>query len=488
MFRAEPNNSLRLQQKLAPQLIQSLRVLQMSTFDLVQEVKQQVELNPLLEEDFDIREEWDEERREQEEGIEAEEELPEDPEEVHWDAVLNDQFDAGAYNTERTEYDPNWEANREPQANRITAMPPLLEPLYEQVLFSDLGPEERVIAEYILGNIDERGYVGCSAAEIAAGLGIEAAAVQKVLRVIQTFDPPGVGARDLRECLMIQLGRRADPLSKLAQRVVRDHLEDLARRRLRRITRALGISDEKLKEVAQVIEQLQPQPNLSASSDPNKLLALDTEVSYITPDLIVQKIGAEWVASLADGSVPSVKINAAYRHLLNNSRGDIKDAADDYVAKNLDDARWFINAIDQRRITMLKVANYLLQAQLPFFEEGPTRLRPMVLQDLADAIGMHVSTISRVSNGKYMQTPHGVFELKYFFDNKLNTDEGEAVSVRSVKEKISQLVAAEDKVQPLSDQQLVEELNKGGLKIARRTVAKYRDQLKIPAQRYRRAL
>lgn len=488
MFRAEPNNSLRLQQKLAPQLIQSLRVLQMSTFDLVQEVKQQVELNPLLEEDFDIREEWDEERREQEEGIAAEEELPEDPEAVHWDAVLSDQFDAGAYNTERTEYDPNWEANREPQANRITAMPPLLEPLYEQVLFSDLGPEERVIAEYILGNIDERGYVGCSAAEIAAGLKIEAAAVQKVLRVIQTFDPPGVGARNLRECLMIQLRRLDDPLSKLALRVVRDHLEDLARRRLRRITRALGISDEKLKEVAQVIEQLQPQPNLSASSDPNKLLALDTEVSYITPDLIVQKIGAEWVAALADGSVPSIKINAAYRHLLNNSRGDIKDAADDYVAKNLDDARWFINAIDQRRTTMLKVANYLLQAQLPFFEEGPTRLRPMVLQDLADAIGMHVSTISRVSNGKYMQTPHGVFELKYFFDNKLNTDEGEAVSVRSVKEKISQLVAAEDKVQPLSDQQLVEELNKGGLKIARRTVAKYRDQLKIPAQRYRRAL
>ena len=488
MLRTEPNNSLRLQQKLAPQLIQSLRVLQMSTFDLAQEVKHQVEFNPLLEEDFDIREEWDEERREQEEGIAAEEELPEDPEEVPWDAVLSDQFDAGAYNTERTEYDPNWEANREPQANRITAMPPLLEPLYEQVLFSDLGPEERVIAEYILGNIDERGYVGCSAAEIAAGLKIEAAAVQKVLRVIQTFDPPGVGARDLRECLMIQLRRLDDPLSKLALRVVRDHLEDLARRRLRRITRALGISDEKLKEVAQVIEQLQPQPNLSASSDPNKLLALDTEVSYITPDLIVQKIGAEWVASLADGSVPSVKINAAYRHLLNNSRGDIKDAADDYVAKNLDDARWFINAIDQRRTTMLKVANYLLQAQLPFFEEGPTRLRPMVLQDLADAIGMHVSTISRVSNGKYMQTPHGVFELKYFFDNKLNTDEGEAVSVRSVKEKISQFVAAEDKVQPLSDQQLVEELNKGGLKIARRTVAKYRDQLKIPAQRYRRAL
>ena len=269
---------------------------------------------------------------------------------------------------------------------------------------------------------------------------------------------------------------------------MRDHLEDLTRRRLRHITRALDISNEKLKEVLQVIERLQPHPGLLASSDYDKLLTRDTEVAYITPDLIVEKIGEEWVAALADGSMPSLRINAEYQHLLNNSRGDGKDAVKDYVSRNLNDARWLINAIHQRRTTMLKVANYLLQAQLPFFEEGPTRLRPLVLQDVADAVGMHVSTISRVSNGKYMQTPHGVFELKYFFDNKLITDEGEDVSVRSVKEKISQLVTDEDKARPLSDQQIVEELSKGGLKIARRTVAKYRDQLKIPAQRYRREL
>ena len=191
---------------------------------------------------------------------------------------------------------------------------------------------------------------------------------------------------------------------------------------------------------------------------------------------------------LADGSMPSLKINSEYQHLLNNSHGDGAAAVKDYVAKNLNDARWLINAIHQRRTTILKVGNYLLQAQLPFFEQGPSRLRPMVLQDVADAVGMHVSTISRVSNGKYVQTPHGVFELKYFFDNKLITDEGEDVSVRSVKEKISQLVADEDKARPLSDQQIVEELSKGGLKIARRTIAKYRDQLKIPSQRYRKEL
>ena len=542
MLRPEHNTSLRLQQKMAPQLIQSLRLLQMSAVDLVQEVKQQLELNPLLEEVVELREDEEEELLErEEEGIKEEEELPADMEEVDWDALLDDQFDAGAYNSERTEYDPNWEADREPQENRITTIPPLLEHLYHQLgEIGGLGPEERTIAEYIIGNLDERGYVGWPVNEIAeklqmevaavkkvlfamqtpdlsladwgptdkviakyirsrlevgwplaalaADLGVNASAVEKVLRVIQTFDPPGIGARDLRECLMIQLSQRDDPLSKLALQVVRDHLENLTRRRLRRITRALGISDEKLKEVLQVIERLQPHPGLSASSDYNKLLTLDTEVAYITPDLVIEQIGEEWVASLADGSMPSLKINAEYQHLLNNSRGDGKGALDDYVAKNLNDARWFISAIHQRRSTMLKVANYLLQAQLPFFERGPSRLRPLVLQEVADALEMHVSTISRVSNGKYMQTPHGVYELKYFFDNKLITDEGEDVSVRSVKEKISQFVADEDKARPLSDQQIVEELSKGGLKIARRTVAKYRGQLKIPSQRYRREL
>ena len=315
MLRPEQNTSLRLQQKMAPQLIQSLRLLQMSTLDLTLEVKQQLELNPLLEEAVELREEGEEElpEREGEEGIKEEEELPEDMEKVDWDALLDDQFDAGAYNSERTEYDPNWETDREPQENRIIAMPPLLEHLYNQLgELGDLGPEERAIAEYIIGNIDERGYVGCSLAEIADGLAIKVAAVEKVLCVIQTFDPPGVGARDLRECLMIQLSQRDDPLSALALQVVCDHLEDLTRRRLQRITRALDISNEKLKEVLQVIERLQPHPGLSASRDYNKLLTLDTEVAYITPDLVIEQVGGEWVASLADGSMPSLKINSEY--------------------------------------------------------------------------------------------------------------------------------------------------------------------------------
>ncbi len=481
--------NLSLQQKMAPQLIQSLQLLQMSTLELELEIKQQLELNPLLEESLEQFEDQEEEQPEkEEEGIKEEEDLPQDMDEVDWDKVLDDQFDTGAYNSERTEYDPNWEVDREPQENRITAIPPLVDQLYEQLSLSDLDPEDREIAEYIIGNLDDRGYVGCSLEEIAADLEIEVEEVEKILRVIQTFEPPGVGARDLRECLMIQLAQHQDPLSELALQIVRNQMEDLTRRRLTRITRALGISNEVLKEVLGVIELLQPNPGSPSSSDYNGLLTLDTEVSYITPDLIVEQVGEEWIVSLADGSMPSLKINSTYTELLKKKRGNGKDEVKTYVSQKLNDARWLINAIHQRRTTMLKVANYLVTAQMPFFEEGPAHLKPMVLQDVADAVEMHVSTISRVSNGKYMQTPHGVFELKYFFDSKVSTNEGGDVSARSVKEKISSMVADEDKAKPLSDQEIADRLGEDGLKIARRTVAKYREQLQIPSQRYRKEL
>ncbi len=481
--------NLSLQQKMAPQLIQSLQLLQMSTLELELEIKQQLELNPLLEESIDQFEDQEEEPPEkEEEGIKEEEDLPQDMDEVDWDKILDDQFDTGSYNSERTEYDPNWEVDREPQENRITAIPPLVDQLHEQLSLSDIDPEDREIAEYIIGNLDDRGYVGCPLDDIAADLEIEIEDVEKILRVIQTFEPPGVGARDLRECLMIQLAQHQDPLSELALQVVRNQMEDLTRRRLTRITRALGISNEVLKEVLGVIELLQPNPGSPSSSDYNGLLTLDTEVSYITPDLIVEQAGEEWIVSLADGSMPSLKINSTYTELLKNQRGNRKDETKNYVSQKLNDARWLINAIHQRRTTMLKVANYLVTAQMPFFEEGPAHLKPMVLQDVADAVEMHVSTISRVSNGKYMQTPHGVFELKYFFDSKVSTNEGGDVSARSVKEKISSMVSDENKAKPLSDQEVADRLSESGLKIARRTVAKYREQLQIPSQRYRKEL
>ena len=236
-----------------------------------------------------------------------------------------------------------------------------------------------------------------------------------------------------------------------------------------------------------MIEQLHPNAGAAVEAGFRSpgMLTLDPSVNYITPDLVVEKVGEDWVVSLTDGNLPSVTINRSYVQLARARRGR-KDELRSYVSKKLNDARWLINAINQRRVTMLKVANYLVRAQMSWFERGPSHLRPMVLQEVADAVGMHVSTISRVSNGKYMQTPHGVFELKYFFDSKVQRDDGGDVSARSVKESISALIEGEDKQNPLSDQNIVEELGKEGIRIARRTVAKYRAQLGINSQRYRR--
>ncbi len=480
--------NLSLQQKMAPQLIQSLQLLQMSTLELELEIKQQLEINPLLEETMEQLEEA-EESAEETEGIKEEEELPQESEEVDIDALLDDQFDMGSYNSERTEYDPNWEVDREPQENRITTIPPLVEQLREQLALGELSLEEREIGEYIIGNLDDRGYLGCSIEDVAADLDVEVEEAERILRMIQSFEPPGIGARDLRESLLIQLAFSDEPLAELALEIVRDHMEDLTRRRLTRITRALNISNELLKEALEIIENLQPYPGSPSSSDYNGLLTLDTEVSYITPDLIVEKVGEEWVVSLADGTLPALRINPEYADLLKQPKQKKgPDEVKTYVSKKLNDARWLINAIQQRRTTMLRVANYLVRAQMDFFEHGSSHLRPMVLQDVADAVEMHVSTISRVSNGKYMQTPHGVFELKYFFDSRVSTDDGEDVSARSVKDKIGRMVSDEDKAKPLSDQEIADRLSEDGLQIARRTVAKYRDQLKIPSQRYRKAL
>ena len=489
------SQNLSLQQKMAPQLIQSLQLLQMSTLQLELKIKQEMELNPMLEESAELELEEDVDTQEEitdgqlDAGLKAEAEVPEPKEEeVNWDRILDDISDSGSYNSEQAEYDPDFENDREPRENRITTVPPLTEQLQEQLGLSDLELEEREIGEFIIGNIDEQGYLGCSAEEIAESLGIEPVDVESVLAVIQTFDPPGIGARDLRESLLIQLRLVTDPDRNLALQVVGEFMEDLTKRRFSRITRGLGISDEDLRQVLNLIETLQPHPGSVSVSDYADLLTIDTEVSYVTPDLIVEKIGDEWVVSLVDGTLPGLRINDTYQDLLKNSRSNGKEEVKQYVSRKLNDARWLINAIQQRRATMLKVGNYIVHKQLGFFERGSSHLKPMVLQDVADAVEMHVSTISRVSNGKYMQTPHGVFELKYFFDSKVSTDTGEDVSARSVKEMISKLISEEDKSKPLSDQEIADVLGEEGLQIARRTVAKYRHQLGINSQRYRKSL
>jgi len=503
------SQNMSVQQRMAPKLIQTMQLLQMAKLELELEIKQQMEVNPLLEEsmemeeledgaDPEVEDEPEEiETAEQELALEEkelkDEEVLEPTEAVDWDALLDDQLDQNSYNNENTQYDPNWEQDREPQENRITIMQPLVEVLHEQLLISQLQGVDVDIADFIIGNIDDRGYLTCSAQEISESIEVPVDEIERVLAVIQTFDPPGVGARDLSECLLIQLrqkeGRENFHDLELAIQVVGSHMEDLTKRRYSRITRALGIQNDDLRGAMEIIEELHPNPGavVSDAFSSSNLLTLDTSVNYITPDLIVEKEGSDWVVSLTDGNLPSLRINASYAQLLKDGRSR-KDEVRSYVSKKMNDARWLINAIHQRRTTMLKVANYLVRAQMDWFERGSAHLRPMVLQDVADAVGMHVSTISRVSNGKYMLTPHGVRELKYFFDSKVSRDDGEDVSARSVKDKISHMIEGEDTDKPLSDQEITDVLAQDGLKIARRTVAKYRDHLGINSQRYRKQI
>lgn len=483
------SQSFGLQQRMAPQLIQSLQLLQMSTLELELEIQQQMEINPLLEESIEIDEELEEETKKDDESKSLEDhQSSEDFEEAKtFDTLLEDSFDQNSYNNEQTEYDPNWEQDREPQENRITTMPPLTDQLYDQLKITELEGQDVEIANFIIGNIDDRGYLTCSTHDIAEAIQLPEGEVERVLEVIQTFDPPGIGARDLRECLIIQLEQQTNNKGAvIALQMVRNHMDDLTRRRFSRITRAMGISNNDLKIAMDVVEKLQPNPGTTSTSDYSGLLTLDTDVLHVIPDLFVEKEGEDWIVGLTDGNLPSVRINNSYAKLLEQGKDRSKEEIRTYVSKKLTDARWLINAINQRRATMLKVADYIVRAQLPFFESGPTQLKPMVLQDVADSVEMHVSTISRVSNGKYMQTPHGVFELKFFFDSKVHRDDGEDVSSRSVKEKITVLIDGEDKAKPLSDQEIADSLSREGLQIARRTIAKYRDQLGINSQRYRK--
>ena len=339
MLRLSQNMSL--QQRMAPQLIQSLQLLQMSTLELELEIKQQMEINPLLEESMEMEELEDDvepepepdevETPEQEVALEEkelkQEEVPEPTDEVDWDALLDDQLDQNSYNNEiGTEFDPNWEQDREPQENRITTMPPLSELLHEQLLISQLQGEDIDIADFIIGNIDDRGFLDCSTEEIVEAIEVPVAEVDRVLAVIQTFEPPGVGARDLSECLLIQLRQKEGQENfydlELAIKVVGSHMEDLTKRRYSRITRALGIDNDDLRGAMGLIEELHPNPGALVGDEfsSSNLLTLDTSVNYITPDLIVEKSGEDWIVSLTDGNLPSLRINASYAQLLKDGR------------------------------------------------------------------------------------------------------------------------------------------------------------------------
>ena len=485
-----------LQQKLAPQLIQSLRLLQLPTLELAELIQQELEINPLLEidEETDLDLEQEEPKAELDDEAENEDrdEAPLEElefEESDLDTLNTDLFDAqdwdhylneAGYASPREEF----ESNIEDWHNDPTSQRTLRDSLLEQVAITDLSPSDRIIAEYLIGNIDEDGFLGCSIGEVADELGINLEAVERVLGVIQTFDPTGVGARNLQECLLIQL-KEKNITNGLVAKVLHNHLDDWINRRFSHISQALDTSLNEMRAVEKVLASLNPKPNI----DPEPALNLN----HVIPDLEVQKMGDEYVVSLTDRMLPELRVSPIYRTLLRQSdkpgRNDQKlRETKKFVVEKLNSARWFINAIHQRRATMLKVMRCIVENQIEFFDRGPGFLKPMVLQEVADKVQMHISTISRVSNGKYVQTPHGVYELKYFFDGGLSRYNDDDIAAQSVKEKITKLIRDEDVQNPLNDERISNILKKEGINIARRTVAKYRDQLNISSARLRKAL
>jgi RNA polymerase sigma-54 factor len=490
----QQSQSLRQELKVNPRLYQAMDLLYMPLLDLQQHLKQELLTNPfleLIEPDEDDQESADaDETPEPEDLAEAEPTVEQEPEksgddDVDWEAVLLDGFETGGQREEHEQ--------REWHEPVTVATRDLADHLGEQLALLDLTPREAFLAEEFVGNISDDGYLACPLEEIRHGVNevllreaeardagdrvvpFTEAEVASMLAIIQDLDPPGVGARDLRECLLLQL-RAAGAEDTLAHRLVAEAFEELIGHRWSELAKRFGLSPQDVQAAADEVAKLDPKPGLrfSAASD-----------NYIIPDLIVDRIDGEYHVFLNDGNLPRLKLSRTYQDLARDKKRFDAESKD-FIASKLNSANWMIQAIEQRRQTMLKVMHYIVDRQRDFFERGVQGLRPLTLREVADAVGMHESTVSRVTNEKFVQTPRGVLPLKFFFSSGLSTADGDDVSARGIKDQIEKLVAGEDARNPLTDQAIVEILRQSGVQIARRTVAKYRDQLGVLPARMRK--
>ncbi len=388
---------------------------------------------------------------------------------IDWENLVHDG--AGYQATAQDEPErPGLEATLRSETN-------LSDYLLWQFSLSTGNPGNKQLGSLIIGNIDPDGYFRGNLEEIGREAGASLKEVEETLSLIQSFDPTGVGARDLRECLLLQV-RGLGLAGTLAEKVVARHLEELEERHFPRLARTLGITIEKILEIARLIRSLDPAPG--SRYNPQR-------VEYITPDVYVDKVGDEYQVSLNEDGLPRLRVNSLYRRIL---RGGDKSMANErkYVEERMRSAVWFIKSIEQRRQTLLKVANSIVNFQGDFLDKGVAYLKPLVLRDVAEDIGMHESTVSRVTTNKFMHTPQGILEMKFFFHSALDSVTGYSRSSISVKDQIQKLVAAEDARKPLTDQEVVEALKARGIIIARRTVTKYRKELRIPPASRRRRL
>jgi len=472
------NISQRLTQTLkqSPQQVLLSSLLQLPMLSLEHKIRLELETNPLLEEDTSLEEELETEPIEElkleqvdsDNTPEDEPEVNEEAGEIEWDEILNDE-ESFEYRMPR---DNSAEVFERPEVYQST----LPETLLNQLNMTKLSEREYVIGEYIIWNINDDGYLATSEETIAENLGVTIEEVEKVLHVIHYFEPVGIAARDLQECLLIQM-KDKENLNPTAIEILADHFDDFKNKRYEKISKKMNISLEELKVVIEEIRKLNPKPGEGY---------INYKENYVVPDLIVEKVDGKFRVELYDWNIPHLRINNSYKKLLLDKRKTSKETKD-YIKQRLESARWLINSIHQRRITIKKVMVAIVDKQREFFEKGKNHIKPMILKDIADDIGMDISTVSRVTNGKYVQTDYGVFELKYFFSERIHGEEGD-VSNKKIKSKIRVIIEKEEPKKPLNDQKIAEILKNEGFQVARRTVAKYREQMKIPVSRLRRKI
>jgi RNA polymerase sigma-54 factor len=463
---------------MTPMLQQAISLLQLSRLELVQELRQQLEQNPVLEETL---EEVTEPQLAQEapESETPEPEVPaaETAEETRADRI--EDFDWESYLQDASDYRPQMpreDLERFDAELHLTKPRSLQDHLLFQLHLSSSDPTLLQLGTLLIGNLDESGYLKDSLESLAEATEVELPRLEEALRLVQSFEPTGVGARDLRECLLLQLESRPDQ-HPLAKELIRNHLGDLEGRQWERVADKLGVSAREIQAAVHFITTLEPKPGRTfGTEDPR----------YITPDVYIVKVDDRFLVVLNDDGLPRLRISPYYRSLLANKAGNGREVRE-YLEGRMRSALWLIRSIEQRQRTLYKVADSLVKFQRKFLEEGITALRPLTLKEVAEDIGMHESTVSRVTTNKYIHTPQGLFELKYFFHRGVPATGGDTVSSLKVKDLIHKLLTAEDGARPLSDQKIVEILRREhGVEIARRTVAKYRGQLKIPSSSRRK--
>jgi RNA polymerase sigma-54 factor len=478
------NQRLSQQQKLSPQQIQYQKLLQLNTLALEQRIKTELELNPILEETL---------MDEMEMSIDQKEEKDDADDDVK-DAD-NEEFDVEDYmNDEDFEVT---KSNKSPDDENLQPIAPsrisLRELLVEQLHMLPLSEEEVIMGETIISSLDISGYFLQDLEKLVSDLKlfdhieITLGEAEKVLHSIQRLEPIGIAARSLQECLLIQLRAGSyDPYySYLAEKVLDKHFEDFANKRFDNIQKSMDLTRETLRATIDLIHKLNPKPG-EGNID-------SEEANQITPDFVIEKLEDNYIVSLNDRSVPSVTISQTYLEMINTNKRKRKISKRDkethkFLREKFESAKWFIASIQQRRHTLMKIMRAILEKQYEFFEYGAKALKPMIYKDIADEVMMDISTISRVVNGKYVQSPVGIHELKYFFSEGLSTDSGAEVSNKHIRELIKEICDNEPKNKPYSDDKIAKILVDKGIHIARRTVAKYREQLKIPVARLRKEL